>query len=77
MVGRVQAQVQHCCYKLIININYDRRKLTFYNLNPTSKLLGSPSYARIVLLARKTALAFLHHKNHCFWVLYCNGRRMW
>ena len=43
--------------------------LTFYNLNPTSKLLGSPSYARIVLLARKTALAFLHHKNNCFWVL--------
>ena len=32
--------------------------LTFYNLNPTSKLLGSPSYAWIVLLARKTALAF-------------------
>ena len=34
-------------------------QLTFYSLNPTSKLLGSPSYAWIVLLARKTALAFL------------------
>ena len=44
-------------------------QLTLYNLNPTSKLLGSPSYARIVLLARKTALAFLHHKNNRFWVL--------
>ena len=51
--------------------------LTFYNLNPTSKLLGSPSYAWIVLLARKTALPFLHHKTTASGCWYCNGRRMW
>ena len=67
--------VQHSWYEtnILYIINGDvaciLTRLTFYNLNPTSKLLGSPSYARIVLLARKTALAFLHNKNHCFWVL--------
>ena len=59
--------VEFLCAKLKSTLTF--YNLTFYNLNPTSKLLGSPSYARIVLLARKTALAFLHHKNNCFWVM--------